>query len=184
MSRPMLYLSALLVVLAGVGAYTATVASRSTSQSAMSNDDATEALWSWLNASADQRSQLREADAGFASELKQLKAEVAANRAVLASLLEKPEATNDQIMAGLEKVIAANNALERRVAQYLLAVRKHLTVEQQRRLLNLCAEEVRRGRGHQWGRQQESQDGNAQPGRGRFGRGPGGGGPPGRDQRN
>jgi hypothetical protein len=184
MSRRVSILSAVLVALAGLGAYTATVTTRSTSQPATSSDDATEALLSWLNASADQRSQLRQADAGFASELKQLKANVAANRAVLASLLEKPEATNDQIMVGLEKVIAANNALERRVAKYLLSVREHLTIEQQRRLLNLCAEEVRHGRGYQWGRQQGGHDTDVQPGRGRHGRGPGGGGPPGRSRGN
>jgi hypothetical protein len=184
MNRRVTILSAALVALSGLGAYTATITTRSTSQPATSSDDATEALLSWLNASAEQRSQLRQADAGFASELKQLKANVAGNRTVLASLLEKPEATNEQIMAALEKVIAANNALERRVAKYLLSVREHLTLEQQRRLLNLCAEEVRRGRGYQWGKQQGAHGGDLQPGRGRHGRGQGGGGPHGRGWEN
>lgn len=177
-------LSTAVVALAGLGAYTATVTTRFTSQPATSSDDATEALLSWLNPSADQRSQLRQADAGFASELKQLKAEVAAHKALLAALLEKPEATDDQITAGLEGTIAANNALERRVAKYLLSIREHLTVEQQRSLLNLCAEEVRRSRGYQWGKQRHTQDSESHSGRGQRGQGRGGGGPPWRDRGN
>lgn len=177
-------LSAILVAGAAIGGYTATVATRSASQPAASSDDATGALLSWLSGSADQNRQLGKADPGFADELQRLKTDVADRRADLASLLDKPEATNEQIMAGLEQVIAANNALERRVAKYLLAVREHLTAEQQRRLLNLCAEEVRRGRGYQWGRQQGSRGSDSQPGRGGHGRGPGPGGPPGRNRGN
>lgn len=132
----------------GLGAYITTLKTRPASAPAPADSSATEALLSWLGASESQREELRTHDAGFAAELKQLKADLAAKRAAFAAVLEKGDAPDDQILTGLEAVLAANNALERRIAEYLLSVRDHLTPEQQRKLFGLCAEEARHGR--QW----------------------------------
>lgn len=141
-------LTLLIAAATGVGAYTATVKTRPASAPVPQADPATEALLNWLGASRSQRDALRTQDAGFAAELRRLKADLAARRAEFVAALETADVSNEEIMARLEAVLAANNELERRVARYVLSVRKHLTPEQQRRLLGLCAEGARRGR--QW----------------------------------
>jgi len=148
MTRAQTIATILIAAATGLGAYTATVQTRPAGPPPPAADPATEALLNWLGASPAQRNELRMHDAGFAVELKQLKADVEAKRNQFASALEQPKASNDEIMSRLEAVLAANNALERRIAGYLLSVRDHLTPEQRQRLFGLCAEEARQGR--QW----------------------------------
>ncbi|HOB74331.1 MAG TPA: periplasmic heavy metal sensor [Phycisphaerae bacterium] len=169
----------LIAAATGVGAYTATVKTRPASAPAAQTDPATEALLNWLGASPSQREALRRQGGGFAAELRQLKADLAARRSEYIAALERADASNEEIMARLEAVLAANNELERRVAHYLLSVREHLTPEQQRRLLGLCAEGARRGRQWRGGRDggpDHPAPHHGQGGRGwRGGRGPDGG---------
>lgn len=175
--------SIVVAIFSGLGAYTATVATKSASQPATAaTDNPTDSLVSWLGASDAQRTQLIEHDPTFSGDLKQLQAELAAKRSELAAILERAAASNEDIMAGVEASIAAGAALERRIAKYLLTVRDHLTPEQQRRLFNLCAEEIRQGcrcrRGQQLdlgGNGTGGQTGEHRGGRGPYGRGFGGG---------
>lgn len=146
----------LLLAGAAIGAYAATLATRTAVATlAPAPDQATEALLTWLDASDAQRDQLRQVDPTFARELHRLRAEAQVRRLELAAMLSEPDLPEASLMQAFEATLAADNALERRVAQYLLAVRKHLTPDQQQRLFGLCAERVGRGRGAGgagWGR--------------------------------
>ena len=106
----------------------------------------------WLDLDKKTAEKIESLDPGFAGERKSLQEELAGARSALATLLEDEKVTNEQIREQVENCIAKHNALERRVAQYLLTVRDHLTPGQQKKLFRLCAEGVRKGRGHGWGR--------------------------------
>lgn len=106
----------------------------------------------WLDLSDENAANIEQLDPNFEEERRSLQEALATARSALAELLEDAEATNDQIRARIEDCITKHNALEWRVADYLLAVRKHLTAAQQKKLFRLCAEGVRKGRGHGWGR--------------------------------
>ncbi len=106
----------------------------------------------WLDLDKKTAEKIESLDPGFAGERKSLQEELAGARSALATLLEDENVTNERIRGQIEDCIAKHNALERRVAQYLLTVRDHLTLGQQKKLFRLCAEGVRKGRGHGWGR--------------------------------
>ncbi len=106
----------------------------------------------WLELDQKTAEEIEDLNPRFAKERKSLQAELADARSVLATLLEDENVTNERIRGQIEDCIAKHNALERRVAHYLLTVRDHLTPAQQKRLFRLCAEGVRKGRGHGWGR--------------------------------
>lgn len=159
-----------------VGTFAGTVASRPASAPASSVDEATEALLTWLKASDAQRAELRGHDAGFAGDLKTLREDLATKRAGLAAVLENADALPQTVRARLDEVLTAQAAVERRVADYLLSVRSHLTADQRRQLFGLCAEGVRQGRGWQWGRRQHGDVASQPEGRGRRGGGRGQGG--------
>jgi len=99
----------------------------------------------WLRLPTDQCKTLCGADPGFRDEAADLADRLHEERQALASLLEDPATPGEQILDQVERVITAHAALERRVAQHLLAIRSHLTPAQQQRLLQFCAEAVRRG---------------------------------------
>jgi hypothetical protein len=168
MKTPSIWVLAAIVVLAGFGAYRTTVDLRADSAPAGPTDEAANALMRWLNASPRQQAELHADDPNFAADLVRLRTELQTRRSELAVSLEDPAASDAQIRSRVEAVIAASAALERRVTDYLLLVRKHLTAEQQRRLFGLCAEGVRQGPGRRW------RGGTEDDGAGR-GRGPGGG---------
>ena len=109
-------------------------------------------LTRWLDLDEDTAKEIEGLDPRFAEERKSLQAELAGARSALASLLEEENVTNERIRGQIEDCITKHNVLERRVAQYLLTVRDHLTPAQQKKLFRLCAEGVRKGRGHGWGR--------------------------------
>ncbi len=106
----------------------------------------------WLDLDREPAKEIENLDSGFAGERKSLQDELADARSALAKLLEDENVTNERIREQVENCIAKHNALERRVARYLLTVRDHLTPGQQKKLFRLCAEGVRKGRGHGWGR--------------------------------
>ncbi len=107
----------------------------------------------WLDLDTETAEGIESLDPGFAGERKSLQGELSDARSALATLLEDEDVTNEAIQEQIEACIAKHNALERRVAQYLLTVRDHLTPAQQKKLFRLCAEGVRKGRGHRWGRE-------------------------------
>ncbi|MGB2986880.1 MAG: hypothetical protein WBE26_13495 [Phycisphaerae bacterium] len=128
----------------------------------------------WLDLDKKTADEIGSHDPQFSEDLKSLQRELAGARSALATLLEDENATNERIRGQVENCIAKHNAQERRVAQYLLTVRDHLTPVQQKKLFRLCAEGVRKGRGHGWGRRAD----HASGGGGRCeccGRGGGGG---------
>ncbi len=112
-------------------------------------------LAAWLDLDKKTAAEIESLDPQFSEELKLLQQGLADARSALATLLEDEDVTNDRIREQVEKCIAVHNAMERRVADYLLAVRDHLTSAQQKKLFRLCAEGVRKGRGHGWGRKHD-----------------------------
>jgi Spy/CpxP family protein refolding chaperone len=139
------------------------------------------ALGGWLRLMPEQVEQLAEVDPGFAADRARLETALAEARETLARLFENASATDEQILEQVERVIDAHDALERRVAQYLVALRPHLGQEQRNRLFQRCAEGVRSAGGMRWrhgwrGGREETDLGAHEPGRGR-GRGRGQGPP-------
>ena len=97
----------------------------------------------WLDLTDEQIAEINTLDGSFADDLNDARTKLNEARSALAMLFEQAETTDEQLCEGVEAVIAAHNALERRVAEHLILVRKHLTPTQQGRLFALLAEEVR-----------------------------------------
>lgn len=132
------------------GAFLATVLLRTPAPEARAETpDATLARWLGLDDQAART--LRERDPEFSAELQGLRDTLDKARAELADIFERPEVAPDLLRRQAETVIAAHNAVERRVLEYLLAVRDRLTPAQQKRLFELCAENVRTCKQRQWG---------------------------------
>lgn len=104
-------------------------------------------MFNWLKLSSAQREAIQQQDPSFETDAAALGKTVSERRAALATLLENPDSTNEQILAQIDQVNEAEHALEKRVINYLLAVREHLTTDQQLRMMGLAANCVR-GRGH------------------------------------
>jgi hypothetical protein len=102
-------------------------------------------LCGWLCLGPEERGIVSGLEVTYRTDRAELEAAVAAQRDALAALFESGSATDAQILEQVEKVITANNALERRTAQFLLDIRPHLGAEQQKRLLCRFAEGVREG---------------------------------------
>lgn len=187
-----------LAVAAGVTAFLATPSGRGRGRRGHHA-----ALSRWLALSPERAQAVREADPDFEQDVDLLTANLQGEREKLADLLDDPTSPNEQVMERVERVILAHNALERRVASHVLVIRPHLTAEQQKQLMGLCASGVRRaagrprhgrsgdgggrggGPGGRWrddegngGRGGQGQGGRGQGGRGGGGRGGGGRGQP------
>ena len=121
----------------------------------------------WLGLSAGQAESVSQADPDFSAQADALAARLQTERQVLAGMLDDVATSDEALMAQIERVIAAHDDLERRVARHLLAIRSHLSPDQQKRLLGLCADGVRQAARHRyrWGWSGQGQH-----------RGPGGGG--------
>lgn len=109
--------------------------------------DPLHALGDWLRLLPKQFDEISKVDPAFAVERDEMEAELAAERERLASMFENATASDEAIMAQVEKVIEIHDVLERRVANYLLALRPHLTGEQRARLFERCGKEVRQAAG-------------------------------------
>ncbi len=68
-------------------------------------------------------------------------------------MLEDPAAWDESVLAQVDQVAATQKKLERRVVEHLLKVRKQLTPQQRKRLLEMVARGVR-GKGMAWRRRQ------------------------------
>lgn len=140
------------------------------------------ALCNWLQLSKEQKQAVRATDPGFVGEVRAIQQALADERLALASLLETPDSGDQEIMDQVERVIEAHDALERRVARHMLAIRPILTPEQAKQFMGLAARGVRRaGRCRQdpdadglWGGPGQGQGrGSGQGGGGRRGWGGG-----------
>ena len=164
----------LIAIACAAGSYLATYALQqqgSTNSAGGSATAVAQSVAGWLELTPQQAASVRDIEASFATDRAPLEAKLAAAREQLAELLENPATTNEEILQQVENVIAAHDVLERRVAAHLVAMRPHLTADQQKRLFERFASSVREGGGWRW---RHGQPGNAEDGR------RGGGPPPGR----
>lgn len=172
-------LLAVLSVLAAFGVSYAWQAGRTAPPASAANP--ADVLGGWLRLLPAQVERLRHVDPAFAEDRKQLEDLLAHEQERLAELFESDGAADDELLAAVERVIAAHDALERRVARYLLAVRPQLSPEQRARLFARCADRVREAGNWRWRRGQQSDETSERrgadppPDRG-FGRGRGRGG--------
>jgi len=127
-----------------------------------------DAMSRWLGLTETQRAEIDKQDPTFLRDIVKQREQLAMERDRLAQLFENPAATDQQITGQVERLIGVGNETERRVTRHLLAVRKHLTLAQQKQLFGLCAAGVR-GRMGGFGR------GGGGGRGGGFGRGGGGG---------
>jgi hypothetical protein len=140
---------------AAAGSYVATMAIGGNQPAATAPTTAPapqDALVGWLALSSNQTQVIKQADPQFPVDSEKLSTDLQAERLKLAALLDEPQTPNQAILSQVERVIATHDALERRVAGYVLAIRPHLTADQQKRLLGLCAEGVRQAHGWRGGR--------------------------------
>jgi hypothetical protein len=100
-------------------------------------------LCNWLRLSDEQCELIRQADPKFSQEATPLLKNMEQERDGLARLVETTSSTDVQITDRIERLIAAHDALERRVAKHLLAIRGLLTPDQARQLMGLAAAGVR-----------------------------------------
>ncbi|MCB9851633.1 MAG: hypothetical protein H6819_00950 [Phycisphaerales bacterium] len=134
------------------------------SEDTSSQSEPLRALGGWLRLMPDQFAEIAKVDPTFATERDEMEADLAAERERLASMFENATASDEAIMAQVEKVIEIHDTLERRVANYLLALRPHLTSAQRAKLFELCGKEVRQAAG--WRRGGGNGYGGPPPGRG------------------
>ncbi len=102
-----------------------------------------DALATCLGLSPAEAKVMVEADPDFNRQAATLRADLAEQRHALAGLLEAADNSDETLTQQVERVIAAHDALERRVARHVLAIRKYLTPSQAKRLMGLLAEGVR-----------------------------------------
>ena len=130
----------------------------------------------WLAFTDEQDEAIRRSDPDFDTEAAELSLAFIAERQQLARLLDAPASSDEQVTAQVERVIEANHALIKRVVAHILAVREHLSPQQQQQLMRLCSNIIRgrAGKGRLLGGD------NGGPGRQHFSRGKGNGRGPGR----
>ena len=127
------------------------------------------AMRNWLAFTDEQDNIIRQTDPDFDAEAAALSRAFIAERQQLARLLEASLSSDEQITAQVEKVIEANHALVKRVVTHILAIRKHLSPQQQQQFMRLCSDIIsgRAAKGHLLG------GNNAGPGKQYFGTGKG-----------
>lgn len=135
---------------------------------AMPTPPAVRTLAAWLRLDAAQTKALAEVDPNFESDRAALEAELARAREQLAKLFEDGDSTSEAIQQQVEVVVEAQSKLEHRVADYLLALRPHLTEAQRHELFKQCAHGIREaGRGGpRWRGGAGAEDGADRPGHG------------------
>ena len=107
-------------------------------------------LAGWLRMPPEQSKQIRSIDPAFFEDSTKLEQTLYEERQRLADLFDDQNATVEAIQQQVERVISADNALERRVSAHLLALRPHLTAEQRAKLFERCAQGIRQAGGCRW----------------------------------
>jgi hypothetical protein len=100
-------------------------------------------LCRWLALSPAQQQEVAQDDSTFEADAAALRQNVWAARDTLATMLQTADTPEADVLAQVDRVSAAENALQRRVTQYVLRIRPRLTSEQQQNLMGLCADAVR-----------------------------------------
>lgn len=77
-------------------------------------------------------------DPNFETDAAMLRDVLLAERAKLLTAFEDLRASNDELIAQIEKLISAHSQIERRIAQHVLVLRPYLTPDQQKWLIGLC----------------------------------------------
>lgn len=128
---------------AGLGAFVATLVARPPATTQGGSAEA-------LDIPARVWTRAVELDPTFPAESRALAAELQRERAALADLLAGGTADDEAVLAQVERVIAADNALERRSARHLLKIRTRLSPDQQKQLMGVVSEAVRHHGGPRW----------------------------------
>jgi len=97
----------------------------------------------WLGLDEEQDAAIREHDPLFQEDLARLRSGLDEARKNLVLAFENPSISDDNLDQRFERVFEAHDLLERRVAGHLILVRHHLSLEDQKRLFGLCAENIR-----------------------------------------
>jgi len=77
-------------------------------------------------------------DPSFEEDCIHLKNEVSDAHGELLADFEDPQTSDETLLAGVDRLIAAHNDLETRVARHVVKLRPYLSPEQMDRLLGLC----------------------------------------------
>lgn len=97
------------------------------------------AFFRWLNVTPDQAREISLDDPAFEKDLESLRHQVQVQRSSLAALLADPDARESQVLPQIDRLADAEHRLQRRIGEYLLRVRDHLSQEQRLQLMDLCA---------------------------------------------
>ena len=147
-------------------------------------------MQNWLDFTGEQEKAVLQSDPHFDTEAAELSLTFIQERQQLAHLLDTPISSNDQVMVQVEKVIGANHDLIKRVVEYILAVRGHLSPVQSQQLMRFCSDTIRgmgarghlgggggygqgRGSGHGPGSSGQGLSGQGSSGQGSSGQGSG-----------
>jgi Spy/CpxP family protein refolding chaperone len=136
-------------VVVGLTAFLVTVKAMPTTGHAASNPAVPAPLSQWLDLSAAQQRKLANDDPTYDADWVALRDKVWAEREALATMMQAPNAKEAEVLTQVDRVSAAENALQRRITQHVLRLRQGLTTQQQLNLMGLCANAVR---GHGYGR--------------------------------
>jgi len=91
-----------------------------------------------LNLTDEQIMITQQQDPNFESDLAGLRNTLLMERATLVRMFEDTQTGNEQLLEQIDKMISTHSRIERRIARYLLVLRKHLSAEQQKWLIGLC----------------------------------------------
>ena len=100
-------------------------------------------MQNWLGFTGEQDEAVLQSDPHFDTEAAELSLAFIQERQQLAHLFDIPISSNDQVMAQVEKVIGVNHDLIKRVVEYILAVRSHLSPVQGQQLMRFCSDTIR-----------------------------------------
>lgn len=154
---------------AGIGSYLATVSMGQPRNAGQAAHGGEREVARWLSLTSEQEQKLQAADPSFESDRLALHQELDAARDDLIAVLEKDSASDQEILAKVERTIDIDARLERRVVQHLLKVRTQLTPQQRRQLFEVSAEQIRQAPGYGRGHGGPPSGRGASQGRGRGG---------------
>ncbi len=96
----------------------------------------------WLTLSTSQCEKIRQDDPNFQEEAQFLKQSLQDHQQRLVDLVASPKTSEDLIRTQAQAVLDARHALMRRTVNHLLAIRRHMDVQQCMRLNHLCTETI------------------------------------------
>lgn len=91
-----------------------------------------------LMLSEQQLEAIKQQDPAFAADSKKLRQRLIEQRSKLLEMFEDPQTKDQDLLQQVDHLISAHRAIEKRVAEYVVLLRPHLTQEQQKWLIGLC----------------------------------------------